>query len=75
MKKLLPHELPCLTDSKILSEVVRGQIAWALYLMMKDDVGQNDAMPHEHLWKGGAGKSDEWLKARLNAVLNDIKKD
>ena len=70
MKKPLPHELPCTTTSDESKEIVAGQLAWALYLMIKDDVGQTDVMPHEDLWKGGGSKSEQWL----NAVLNDIKK-
>ena len=75
MKKLPPHELPCITDSKILQETARGQVAWALHQMIRNfnDVELHDVknMPHEHLWRGGNCQSDEWLKA----VLGDIKKE
>jgi hypothetical protein len=72
VKSIPKNELPCITTSDELKPIVMGQIAWALYLMMQEGYPlSGDPLPHEELWKGGGGKSDEWLKA----VLNDLALD
>ena len=67
-----PKKLPCFTVGEEYKSIVDGYVAKALADLMAQPTSNE---PHEideveHLWVGGASKSDDWLAARLAQIGN-----